>query len=138
MKTVLFICLCLSSVAFTQNINGTLATLVDQLLELFTRHKTECIAQSGAEVSDIMDAFKTLKLSDKEPFKCYFKCAFEKLNYLDADGNFDLSMALTIPGVKDKALVEECTNSVANEKNLCEKVYKLLLCGVPKILASFG
>ncbi|KAF5278881.1 hypothetical protein FQA39_LY18335 [Lamprigera yunnana] len=118
--------------------NGTLATLVDEWLELFTRHKTECLAQSGAEESDLMDAFKTLKLSDKESSKCYFKCVYEKLNFLDADGNFDLSMVLTIPGVKDKALVEECTNSVANEKNLCEKVYKSLLCGLPKILASFG
>ncbi|KAF5273097.1 hypothetical protein FQA39_LY07587 [Lamprigera yunnana] len=134
MKFILFHFLCLLSTVFSQNADAETTKLKILWEDMFTKYKTECIAESGAAETDVMNTFKTLILPENDDLKCYFKCAYVKLSFLNENGNFVVSNLLTIPGGDDINMVTNCVGKVANESDLCNKVYKSLQCGLTTVL----
>ncbi|KAF5278888.1 hypothetical protein FQA39_LY18342 [Lamprigera yunnana] len=126
--------LCLLSVAFAQS--DIIQQTAAKWLEIFTIHKTECLAESGAMESDIINSFASLQLPDDNyNLKCYFKCVYRKLDFIDPDGTFHIPNLKTIPDTFEEMIVD-CAREVANESDLCLKVYLSLKCGIPRALAA--
>ncbi|KAF5278883.1 hypothetical protein FQA39_LY18337 [Lamprigera yunnana] len=132
MKIIIFSFLCYSA-AFTKDVPDEHKELLAQWVNITTIHMTECSAKTGVEESEIINAFETMVYPDKQSLKCYFKCAYEKLNFLNADGNFVMPMLLTLPGISE-SIILECIDHVANESDLCKKVYDAIVCGTYKLL----
>ncbi|KAF5279593.1 hypothetical protein FQA39_LY18271 [Lamprigera yunnana] len=119
MKAVLFVVLCLSPVIFTKHTKDELHTHWDNVI---SKHKTDCIKESGVEDVFALELEKYLTFPDDQNFKCYVKCIQQNLNVVDSQGNFNAQTVEKLFIGAKKEMAHKCIQEVTNEKDICKIV----------------
>ncbi|KAF5291826.1 hypothetical protein FQA39_LY19401 [Lamprigera yunnana] len=129
---IFFVLLCLSpAILSNKNENDELLKSWEKLFEPFRR---ECIKESGVNEDDVIDIEKLLNFPNYENFKCYLKCQYQHLHFVDTEGNFDVpTMLKEVVGITE-TVINTCILKASNENDLCNKSYTFGKCCVTEVL----
>ncbi|KAK4873058.1 hypothetical protein RN001_015087 [Aquatica leii] len=98
-------------------------------LTLIKPFETLCASQSGATLKDIHTLWDSLIYPhDNEYLKCYIKCIYTSLGFVDSNYNVvrDVFLKKTL-GVTDE-LFTRCEEEIEDIRDLCNKFYKFDEC----------
>ncbi|KAF5290665.1 hypothetical protein FQR65_LT01955 [Abscondita terminalis] len=99
--------------------------------KLITPFKSECMCRTGVDPVRIPKWVYNYSFPQDSCLKCYIKCTFAHLNVLNPDGtiNLEANSALNkyVPGRTDN-ITYPCADKVANETDLCDKMFKFSFC----------
>uniref|UniRef100_A0AAU8BFK7 General odorant-binding protein n=2 Tax=Conopomorpha sinensis TaxID=940481 RepID=A0AAU8BFK7_9NEOP len=93
--------------------------LTDEQKEKLKKHRTDCLAETKADVQ-LVDKLKTGDFkTENEPLKKYAQCMLIKSELMTKDGKFRKDVALAkVPNPADKANVEKLIDTcLANKGN---------------------
>ncbi|KAF5278889.1 hypothetical protein FQA39_LY18343 [Lamprigera yunnana] len=130
------ICLSLIVVASTKNVEDIIKQSEEDWDAIFMSYKKQCIEESGVDENDVLEPFEKVMFPDKRNFKCYIKCQYALLNYMDVEGNFNLEKMVNTITALSPEVAKNCIDRASTDVNLCDKAYSFVICAVPKVLTN--
>ncbi|KAF5275378.1 hypothetical protein FQA39_LY06835 [Lamprigera yunnana] len=136
MEKVIYAALCLVSVAFAENIDER-QKAIEAWEKVISFHEEECLQESGADENLVNNAFRAARFPDDYNFKCFFKCHYFNLGFMDKEGNFNEEVILNRIHGGDTHIMKVCENVAYKEIDLCNRTYAFINCGMPMIFAKY-
>ncbi|KAF5301634.1 hypothetical protein FQA39_LY10681 [Lamprigera yunnana] len=91
--------------------------------------KSECINESKVDRQLALGALAAGHLPTDENFKCYVKCLYTQLHFIDADGNANVELISKTIDSATAELTHYCFDKHKDESDLCKKVFNYITCG---------
>ncbi|KAF2901980.1 hypothetical protein ILUMI_04206 [Ignelater luminosus] len=97
----------------------------------FRENAEACMKETSADQEVVRKAFRDGEFADDSKLKCFFKCIYQKMGTLDANGKIDLSRVMSrVPPNADKAKMDEILTKCSQLKadDTCQLAFDVAKC----------
>ncbi|KAF5271684.1 hypothetical protein FQA39_LY08007 [Lamprigera yunnana] len=136
MKLLIACVFCFSSVfAWTSNYHRQ--QTFEEWDKLFAIHRDECIKESGIYKEDAYDMEKIVTFPNYYGFKCYLKCQYNRLQFIDAEGLPNAAKLTGLGAGVDEEMITKCLPEILHTTNECDKSYNFARC-LYEVMSGFN
>ncbi|KAF5296840.1 hypothetical protein FQA39_LY12358 [Lamprigera yunnana] len=91
-------------------------------------YNNECIPDAHDDPINIRNMFHILDIQYLRSTECYFRCIYEKLNYLFPNGTFNQQLIVSDLDYYSLELGKKCEEEAAVYNDLCKKSHTMAHC----------
>ncbi|KAF5271053.1 hypothetical protein FQR65_LT00472 [Abscondita terminalis] len=90
-------------------------------LGLANEFRDECIRISGVDPKLVRKMIQGADVADERSLGCYLMCVYNKLTFLDLDGDLSSGAMVNKASYMNDAFTDKCLNEGTDEEDLCLK-----------------